>query len=240
MKSQNKTPKKNSSFKDFRPPGRYASLSKRQLLATNAIERLKKEEPNPKCELYYHTPYQLLVSVVLSAQTTDKMVNRAMEPLYKKGFDPEKVLRWGQVKLLEKIRTIGLAPTKSKNVLKLSQMIIDDHKGQIPSERKQLEALPGVGKKTASVILGEIFRHPTLAVDTHVYRVGMRLGLHKESSPDKAESVLLEVVDPKFLPDAHHWFILLGRYTCKSAKPLCEQCKLSDICPTFTPKKKPL
>ena len=188
--------------------------------------------PQPECELYYETHFQLLVSVVLSAQTTDKMVNRAMKSIYEKGFTPEQVVAWGQEKLLDKIRMIGLAPTKSKNVVRLSSELLEKFSGEVPRTRPELEALPGVGRKTASVILGELFREPTIAVDTHVYRVTMRLGLHKENSADKTEQELYRVIDPKFLPDAHHWFILLGRYTCKAQRPLCDQCLLADICPS--------
>ena len=208
------------------------SLRWRRSLATKVLNRLKEKDPNPKCELYHESPYQLLVSVVLSAQTTDKMVNRCMEPLYKKGFTPESVVKLGQAGLLEQIKSIGLAPTKSKNVIALTKIIIKDYKGSIPKSRKGLEALPGVGKKTASVILGEVFGEPTLAVDTHVYRVGKRLGLHEEEAPDKAEKVLLDVVAESLRPKAHHWFILLGRYTCKAKKPLCSECQVREFCPS--------
>lgn len=206
---------------------------KRSELVAECIKRFKKVEPNPKCELYYETPFQLLVSVVLSAQTTDKMVNRCMEPLYKNGFTPEDVIEMGQEGLLEKIRTIGLAPTKSKNVYKLSQIIAKDYPYRLPDNHKDLQALPGVGRKTANVVLGEIFNEPTIAVDTHVYRVGKRLGLHREATPEKAELVLLKEIDKKYLPKGHHWFILHGRYTCKAQNPECGKCILSDICPSL-------
>lgn len=213
-------------------PVKLKSLALRKQAATRIIHRLRELDPNPRCELYYETPFQLLVSVVLSAQTTDKMVNRCMEPLYKKGFTVETVLRLGPEKLLEKIRTIGLAPTKSKNIYKLSQLLKTEFQSDIPKTRAELESLPGVGKKTASVILGEIFGEPTLAVDTHVYRVTKRLGLHDETSPEKAEPVLLQVVAKKHRPKAHHWFILLGRYTCKARNPECETCVLAPTCPS--------
>lgn len=194
------------------------------------MARLGDANPDANCELYYENPYQLLVSVVLSAQTTDKMVNRCMEPLYRKGFDIDQVLSWGPEGLLQRIRSIGLAPTKSKNIVRLSIMLREKHHDEVPNDREQLEALPGVGRKTANVILGEIFGHPTLAVDTHVYRVGSRLGLHREASPEKAELELLKVIDPACLPQGHHWLILHGRYTCRAQKPLCEQCMLTDLC----------
>ncbi len=207
-----------------------ASLSKRRQRADQILDRLDKANPNPRCELYYETPYQLLVSVVLSAQTTDKMVNRVMQPLYQQGFSPETAVKLGAEGILEKIRSIGLAPTKAKNVFRLSQMILEA--GELPHTREELEKLPGVGRKTANVILGEIFRYPTLAVDTHVFRVSARLGLQNESSPEKAELELLRVVDPKRLPAGHHHFILLGRYICKALRPECEKCLLTDLCPS--------
>ncbi len=208
------------------------SLSERRMLVEKVFEALRRINPNPRCELFYRTEYQLLVSVVLSAQTTDRKVNECMTPLYEQGFDPALMVQWGAVKFLEHIRPIGLAPTKSQNVFKLSQILLDKYNGRVPHTREALEALPGVGRKTANVILGEIFQHPTLAVDTHVFRVTQRLGLHDETTPEKAEQVLLQVVDPKFLPAGHHWFILLGRYTCKAPKPLCDQCVLTALCPS--------
>ncbi|WP_200820795.1 endonuclease III [Pseudobacteriovorax antillogorgiicola] len=233
MKSPNSRPRKKAVKRDFRPKGRPFSQAKRREIAEKTILRLRDLDPNPKCELFYKTQFQLLVSVVLSAQTTDKMVNRVMEPIYREGFTPETVVSWGQEALLEKIRTIGLAPTKAKNVFRLSQILIDQHKSRVPKTKEELEALPGVGRKTANVILGELFKHPTLAVDTHVYRVTMRLGLHVEANADKCEEQLLKVVNPKYLPAAHHWFILLGRYTCKAIKPNCDACQLTDICPSY-------
>jgi endonuclease III len=216
-----------------RKAARRLNKAKRQHLLAEYMKRFAKAEPDPRCELYYETPYQLLVSVVLSAQTTDKMVNRCMEPLYKEGFNPEDVVKMGADGLLEKIRTIGLAPTKSKNVFKLSQMIIDQYPDELPSTHDELQALPGVGRKTANVVLGEIFNQPTIAVDTHVYRVGKRLGLHRENTPEKAELALLKEIDASYLPKGHHWFILHGRYTCKAQNPECSKCILSDICPSL-------
>ena len=173
---------------------------------------------------------QLLVSVVLSAQATDKSVNSAMADLYKSGLGVKEILALGEAGFLEKIRKIGLAPTKAKNVLKLTKIIHETYHDEIPRTREDLEALPGVGRKTANVILGEIFREPTIAVDTHVFRVTARLGLHKEKTPEKAELVLLKIIDPKWLPMAHHWFILHGRYTCLARGPKCGECPLRDMC----------
>ena len=194
------------------------------------LTRLQSLNPNPHCELYYETPYQLLVSVVLSAQATDKSVNEAVTDLYKDGLTVDDVLTLGEAGFLAKIRRIGLAPTKAKNVLKLSKIIKEQFHSQIPRSREDLESLPGVGRKTANVILGEMFKEPTIAVDTHVYRVTTRLGLQKESTPEKAELKLLEVIDPKWLPAAHHWFILHGRYTCLARSPKCDDCCLKDLC----------
>jgi len=196
------------------------------------IRILEKNNPNAHCELIYKTPFQLLVSVVLSAQTTDKSVNKCMAPLYEKEFTPQTVLKLGAEKLLEKIRTIGLAPTKSKNVFKLSQILLEKFDGEIPRTREDLESLPGVGRKTANVILGEIYGEPTLAVDTHVFRVTGRLGLHKEKTPAECESKLLKLIDPKFLPKAHHLFILHGRYTCLARAPKCSECVIAKDCPS--------
>lgn len=206
------------------------------------MARFRAHNPDPRCELYFTTPYQLLVSVVLSAQMTDKGVNRVMQPLYDAGFTPETAVAWGDAKLLAKIKSIGLAPTKSKNVVKLSRMLLDLHGGEVPRDRKALEAMPGVGRKTANVVLAELWREPHLAVDTHVFRVTHRLGLQQEKTAEKAEQKLLAKIDAQYLPMAHHWFILHGRYTCKAQNPLCGTCFLADICPKngVTLKKAPV
>ena len=204
------------------------SLNKR---ASKILTKFAKSGDVPHTELVYHTPFQLLVSVVLSAQTTDKGVNRCMAPLYDGEFTPRTVVTMGQDEFLKKIRTIGLAPTKAKNVVCLSQIILENHAGEIPRTREDLEALPGVGRKTANVVLAEIYGEPTLAVDTHVFRVTKRLGLHAESTPAKAEQALLGVVDKKFLPAAHHWFIIHGRYVCTARAPKCEACVIRKLCP---------
>lgn len=217
----------------IKPRGRLPSQKANRDRVAEIYRRLNEKMPDAHCELTYNSPYQLLVSVVLSAQATDKMVNQVMEPLYEAGFTPETVIGWGEQGLLARIRKIGLAPTKAKNVHKLSQIIMADHGGDIPDNREQLEALPGVGRKTANVILGEIFGEPTLAVDTHVYRVGYRLSLHREDSPPKAELALLKVIAPEYLPKLHHLLIFQGRYTCKAQKPLCEECCVADICPSL-------
>lgn len=224
LKSANSTPRAKST--------KASSLKAVRQRVDLILTQLQKQEPAPRCELVYKTPYQLLVSVVLSAQATDKSVNAVMAPLYERDLSAQDVLDLGESGFLQKIRRIGLAPTKAKNVLKLTSILIKDYQGEIPHTREELEALPGLGRKTANVILGEIFREPTLAVDTHVYRVTQRLGLHNESTPEKAERRLLEVVGTKWLPMAHHWFILLGRYTCVARTPKCEQCVLTKLCPS--------
>jgi len=213
---------------------RLASLQRRREAVIAYLEKLREQNPDPRCELVYLSPYHLLVSVVLSAQATDKQVNKVMEPLYRQGFTPHTVLEWGEAGLLQRIKSIGLAPTKAKNVARLSAILLEKHGGEVPHTREELEALPGVGRKTANVILGELHRLPTLAVDTHVFRVTLRLGLHQETSPEKSETVLMNLVPLSYLPAAHHWFILLGRYTCKARKPECSACVLNGICPSST------
>ncbi len=219
---------------------RMGSLGKRREFARIIIDRLQAAHPDPHCELIYHSPYQLLVSVALSAQTTDKMVNRVMGPLYEGEFTPETTIALGAEGLLANIRSIGLDPTKARNVLRFSQILLERFGGKVPDSREALESLPGVGRKTANVILGEIFRHPTLAVDTHVYRVTRRLGLQNEKNPEKAELELLKVIDPKDLPDGHHHFILHGRYVCKALSPDCEACVLNELCPSYEDLRKKL
>lgn len=204
---------------------------KRQAPIVETLERFKKANPDPRCELYYETPYQLLVSVMLSAQATDKQVNKSMEPHYKAGFNINDVIKDGEMALLAKIKSIGLAPTKAKNVMKMSALLRERHKDEVPKTRAELEALPGVGRKTANVILGELFREPTIAVDTHVFRVSHRLGWQNEKTPEKAELELLKIIPENYLPTAHHWLILHGRYVCKAAKPECTSCVVNDLCP---------
>lgn len=210
----------------------FSSFAERKARAQTVIDRLKTLLPDPKTELVYQTPYQLLVSVVLSAQCTDKQVNKVMVPLQEAGFCPEQALAWGADGLLARIRSIGFAPTKSRNVYALTKILTEKFGGNVPRRREDLESLPGVGRKTANVILAEIYKEPQMAVDTHVFRVSARLGLQKEKTPEKAELELLKVINPRELPAAHHLFILHGRYTCKALKPDCANCIVNDVCPS--------
>lgn len=189
------------------------------------------QTPHPRCELYHETPFQLLVAVVLSAQATDKSVNAAMADLYKGGLTIDTIVNWGEQGFLQRIRRIGLAPTKARNILKLCGQLKELHHGEVPHSREALEALPGVGRKTANVVLAEIFHEPTLAVDTHVFRVGRRLGWHKATTPEKAEIALLKAIPESYLPRAHHWLILHGRYHCTARAPKCDTCIIADLCP---------
>ncbi len=217
---------------------RRQTKKERAASVAEALVRFERYNPSPHCELYYETPLQLLISVVLSAQTTDKMVNRCMEPLYKDGLDLATLLSWGAEGLYPHVKSIGLAKTKSKHIGQLVRILHERFDGQVPNTRSELEALPGVGRKTASVVLGELFRQPTLAIDTHVFRVSKRLGWQGEKTPIAAERVLLQIIPPSYLPRAHHWLVLHGRYVCKAQKPLCNECPLNDICPSVGSKER--
>lgn len=194
------------------------------------LTRLHAAYPEAKCALYYETPYQLLMSVVLSAQANDRIVNRCMRPHYERGLDLSTVLKWGYARLLRNIKQIGLAPTKAKNIIALCKILQDKHKGQVPDNRQDLEALPGVGRKTANVILGELFQQQVLAVDTHVFRTTARLGLHTAKTATPCEQQLLTVIDRQHLPHAHHLFIAHGRNTCHARRPACSKCVINDLC----------
>jgi len=203
--------------------------------AEEIFSRLSKANPSPRGELDHVNPYTLLVAVVLSAQATDKGVNRATEKLFRKVTTPEQMLALGEEGLIEHIKTIGLFRAKARNVIKLSRDLIDKHAGEVPQDRDALEELAGVGRKTANVVMNIAFGVPTIAVDTHVFRVSQRLGLAKGKTPLTIEEQLLKVVPPKFLQHAHHWLILHGRYTCVARKPKCPDCTVRDLCP-FKPK----
>ena len=192
--------------------------------------RLKKAIPEPETELEYDTVYQLLVAVVLSAQATDAGVNRATEPLFKIVKTPQQMLDLGERKLISFIKTIGLFRTKAKNVMGLSKLLVDQHGGEVPRSHEALQELPGVGRKTANVVLNMAFGQPTMAVDTHIFRIGNRTGLAPGKDPLAVELKLLEVIPEKYMMHAHHWLILHGRYVCLARRPLCEKCVIADIC----------
>jgi endonuclease-3 len=206
--------------------------------AEQIFARLERANPSPKGELDHVNPYTLLVAVVLSAQATDKGVNRATASLFRSVTTPRQMLDLGEDGLVAHIKSIGLFRAKAKNVIKLSQDLIDHHDGEVPKTREELEKLPGVGRKTANVVLNMAFGQPTMAVDTHVFRVSQRLGLAKGKTPLAIEEQLLKVVPEKFMQHAHHWLILHGRYTCLARGPKCAECPVEDLC-TFKGKSKP-
>jgi endonuclease-3 len=192
--------------------------------------RLAAANPEPKGELEYVNPYTLLVAVVLSAQATDTGVNKATRGLFKVADTPKKMLALGEEALRERIKTIGLYRNKARNVIALSERLLDEHGGEVPRDREALEALPGVGRKTANVVLNVAFGEPTLAVDTHVFRVAHRLGLAAGRTPLEVEQGLIKVIPEKYLRHAHHWLILHGRYVCQARKPRCDTCVVCDLC----------
>ena len=191
---------------------------------------LDQNYPNPTTELIYKTPFQLLVAVILSAQATDVSVNKASKELFDLAETAEKMIQLGEIKLKNKIRSIGLFNTKAKNIIKTCKILIDHHQGIVPDNRAELEALPGVGRKTANVILNTAFGKPTIAVDTHVFRVANRTGLATGKTPYIVEQGLLEIIPKRFLKNAHHLLILHGRYVCISRKPLCYNCSVCSHC----------
>ena len=197
--------------------------------------RFAQRDPEPKTELDYVNTYTLLVAVILSAQATDVGVNKATKALFKVVDTPEKMVALGEEKLKDYIKTIGLFNSKAKNVILMSQMLIDQHGSEVPEDKGSLVELPGVGVKTANVLLNCAFGHSTIAVDTHVYRVSNRIGLVKTKSPEKTEAPLLKVIPDQWKMHAHHWLILHGRYTCKARKPECGDCIIRDLC-TFKEK----
>ncbi len=196
----------------------------------NIFERLREANPHPTTELNFNSPFELLIAVMLSAQATDKSVNKATKALFQAANTPEAMLKLGEDGVKRHIRTIGLFNTKAKNIIKTCQLLVDRHAGQVPRTREELEALPGVGRKTANVVLNTAFGEPTMAVDTHIFRVANRTRLAPGGTPLAVEKRLLKVIPKAFLRDAHHWLILLGRYTCTARKPRCRSCLIEDLC----------
>ena len=194
------------------------------------FERLREQNPHPKTELNYSTPFELLIAVVLSAQATDVGVNKATARLYPVANTPSAIFAVGQAGLESYIQTIGLYRSKAKHVIALCQMLMEHHDGEVPQTREALEALPGVGRKTANVVLNTAFGQPTMAVDTHIFRVSNRTGLAPGKDVRAVEDRLVKVIPAEFMQDAHHWLILHGRYICKARKPECGQCVVRDVC----------
>ncbi len=194
------------------------------------FERLRTANPEPATELHYSNPFELLVAVILSAQATDVGVNKATGKLYPVANTPEAILDLGEAGLKRHIKTIGLFNSKAANIIKTCRMLLERHSGQVPEDRQALEALPGVGRKTANVVLNTAFGHPTMAVDTHIFRVSNRTRIAPGKTPLEVEQRLLRLVPREFHQDAHHWLILHGRYVCTARKPKCEECIISDLC----------
>ncbi len=198
--------------------------------AQEFMKRLAERIPAPETELKFNNPYTMLVAVVLSAQATDVGVNKATKTLFAAADTPEKMLALGEAGLKKHIRIIGLYNAKARNIIALSRMLIERHNSQVPDNRAQLEALPGVGRKTAGVVLNSVFGQPTIAVDTHVFRVANRSGLARGKTPDQVEDKLYRTVPEEYLQHAHHWLILFGRYVCKARSPDCPACEVRELC----------
>jgi endonuclease III len=201
-----------------------------QKLTTEIFSRWQAANPKPETELNYSSPFELLISVILSAQATDIGVNKATDKLYPVANTPEQIAALGVKGLSQYIKTIGLYNTKAKNVIKTCQMLVEQHGSEVPEDREALEALPGVGRKTANVVLNTAFGHPTMAVDTHIFRVSNRTRIAPGKNVVEVEKRLLQVIPEEFMIDAHHWLILHGRYTCMARKPNCPKCSINDLC----------
>lgn len=211
----------------------FSLLSENQII--EVFEIFKKSNPEPKSELNYSNPYTLLVAVALSAQTTDKSVNKATESLFKIADTPEKMIALGEEKLISYIKSIGLYKNKAKHVIEMSKMLISDFGSKVPDNREDLEKLPGVGRKTANVVLNVIFNKPTMPVDTHLLRISPKIGLAEGKTPLEVEKSLLKRIPPQYLEHAHHWLILHGRYICTARNPKCEECCINHICAKNSP-----
>lgn len=192
--------------------------------------RFREHNPNPTTELVYHSPFELLIAVILSAQATDVGVNKATAKLFPEANTPEGILELGLEKLKDYIKSIGLYNSKAQNIMKTCALLVKNYNGNIPNKRNELESLPGVGRKTANVILNTAFGEPTVAVDTHIFRVANRTGLAKGKTPLEVEKKLIKNIEPEFLKDAHHWLVLHGRYVCTARRPQCKTCIIQDLC----------
>jgi len=199
-------------------------------IRTEIYERLRESNPHPDTELNYQNPFELLISVILSAQATDVSVNKATDKLFPVARTPQAILDLGVAGLKQYIRTIGLFNSKSENIIKTCRILVEQYDGEVPRTRAELEALPGVGRKTANVVLNTAFGEPTIAVDTHIFRVSNRTGIAKGKTPLEVENRLTRLTPGEFRQDAHHWLILHGRYTCKARKPECPRCVIHDLC----------
>jgi len=218
-------PAKKSPKKKSRAPAEQARIAE-------IFRRFEEQESDPRTELEYDSPYTLVVSVALSAQATDVSVNKATAKLYEVADTPQKMLALGEEGLKPFISSIGLYNTKAKNVIALSRILVEQYGGEVPLTREALQALPGVGRKTASVVLNELRIQPAIAVDTHVFRVAHRLGFTNGKTPDQVEAELMSIVPEPLLTRAHHWLILHGRYVCVARRPKCEECVVADLCPS--------
>jgi len=199
-------------------------------IRTEIFTRLREHIPNPTTELNFSSPFELLIAVILSAQSTDKGVNKATEALFKKAPTPKKMAALKETGLKKYIKTIGLYNTKAKNIIKTCNMLVKEHNSEVPDNREALEALPGVGRKTANVVLNTAFGHPTMAVDTHIFRVSNRTKIAPGKNVLEVEKKLVKFIPEEFMVDAHHWLILHGRYTCIARKPRCGACVIEDLC----------
>jgi len=194
------------------------------------FRRLRAQNPHPRSELQYRSPFELLIAVVLSAQATDRSVNLATAKLFPIAHTPQAILELGEAGLIPYIQTIGLFRTKARNILALCRQLIDEHEGEVPADHAALIKLPGVGRKTANVVLNVAFGHPTIAVDTHIFRVANRTGLAPGKTPEEVERKLVKFTPAEFVQDPHHWLILHGRYVCQAKKPRCPECVIVDLC----------
>jgi endonuclease-3 len=201
-----------------------------KLKRTEIYQRLQRQNPEPTTELNFRNEFELLISVILSAQATDISVNKATAKLYPVANTPVAIVKLGEPKLKEYIKTIGLFNSKAKNIIKTCQLLIDEHAGAVPRHRESLESLPGVGRKTANVVLNTAFGEPTIAVDTHIFRVANRTGIAPGKNVTEVERRLVKLTPAEYRLNAHHWLILHGRYTCKATKPLCPACIIADLC----------